>query len=183
MEKRPLAFEESRQNVEEYLAFIKANPLPFGLLLDGLDNQRNIASIFRIADAARIERIYTWQMPSPEESIKMRRISRNTLNLVNHQSIDTKEELAGLQEEWRIVALEITNYSIPVREFTPKEKTLLVIGNEKKGVSPELLQICPEAIHIPMYGLNTSMNVAVATGIALFGLIDQLDSDIPLLKS
>ena len=74
----------------------------------------------------------------------------------------------------KIVALEITDTSIPYMEYHPEKECCLIIGNEKNGVRPELLQLAETCIHIPMYGLNTSMNVAVATGIATFSILEKI---------
>ena len=57
---------------------------------------------------------------------------------------------------------------------TFRGRSVMVIGNEKDGVSEELLALCQTSIHIPMYGVNTSMNVAMATAIAVYGLLARL---------
>jgi TrmH family RNA methyltransferase len=46
----------------------------------------------------------------------------------------------------------------------------VVIGNESKGVSGEILELANEIIHIPRYGQAESLNAAVATAIVLFSL-------------
>ncbi len=48
---------------------------------------------------------------------------------------------------------------------------ILIVGNERGGVSDFLLNEAKVSIHIPMFGVNSSINVAVATGIALNQLI------------
>ena len=68
-----------------------------------------------------------------------------------------------------MLALEITNNSISLNKynFEKNEKYAFVIGNEQKGVSQEALNLSDKSVHIDMYGNNSSMNVSVATGIAV----------------
>lgn len=56
------------------------------------------------------------------------------------------------------VALEDVDFSRPVA---------LAFGNERLGLSAELLAVCDGAFHIPLYGLTESLNVSVAVAIAL----------------
>jgi tRNA G18 (ribose-2'-O)-methylase SpoU len=54
------------------------------------------------------------------------------------------------------------------------QEIVLVVGAESGGVSPTLLQLCDEAVYLPMHGQNTSMNVSVALGAAVYLLLMQL---------
>ena len=79
-----------------------------------------------------------------------------------------------------IVALEITDgsrsifdYSLPATVTEGQGELLLVAGTEAGGVTPGLLALCDVAVHLPMYGQNTSMNVAVALGAAVYLLLEK----------
>ena len=48
------------------------------------------------------------------------------------------------------------------------EKICLILGNESKGVNDDLLEASDYCIHIPMLGMNSSMNVICAASIAVF---------------
>ena len=50
----------------------------------------------------------------------------------------------------------------------------LVVGNELTGVSAEALDACDGSVAIPMHGVKHSLNVAVATGVALYEAVRQL---------
>jgi tRNA G18 (ribose-2'-O)-methylase SpoU len=82
-----------------------------------------------------------------------------------------------LKENFEIIALEITNTSVPIQKITtPKgQKIALLIGNEIDGVSEALLAIANQTTHITMYGNNSSMNVVQATSIALYEISNQLN--------
>ena len=54
--------------------------------------------------------------------------------------------------------------------FKPRFPLALVVGNEVKGLSSQILKYCDKKISIPMYGKKESLNVSVAAGIALYQL-------------
>jgi 23S rRNA (guanosine2251-2'-O)-methyltransferase len=50
----------------------------------------------------------------------------------------------------------------------PSERWALVLGNEVRGVSPEVMAVCDAAIEMPQYGVKQSINVSVCAGIVLW---------------
>jgi TrmH family RNA methyltransferase len=51
--------------------------------------------------------------------------------------------------------------------------TVLFMGSEKRGLSPEQQALCDVVVKIPMVGAVDSLNVAVATGVLLYEVFDQ----------
>ena len=47
-------------------------------------------------------------------------------------------------------------------------KKVIIIGNESKGVSREILEIADSRIKIPMLGKTESLNASIATGVILY---------------
>lgn len=48
--------------------------------------------------------------------------------------------------------------------------TVLVLGNEQKGLTPEQIAVCDDLVALPMRGKATSLNLAVAAGVLLYAL-------------
>lgn len=165
------SFQQERQNINERLEQIHQNRHPISILLDHIEDERNIASIYRLADAAALKKIYIYNKMSQKLNYKkIKRISRST---DNYLQIEIITDLQEIPTHYHKLAIEITNQSIPYNIYTPPNKELLIIlGNEKCGISKELLSVAPDAIHIPMYGINTSMNVAMAAAIVGYHLIN-----------
>jgi len=170
-----LNFDDQRKDVEERLAFIKANPHPIVMVLDQLQNPRNVGAIFRLAEAARVKKIYLFQALLEVNEKKFQRAARSTSLYIDYEIVPTLDALKEKLSTYEVVALEKTNQSKSFADFRPNEakEIALIIGNERLGVSTTLLDICESAIHIPMFGLNTSMNVVTATGIVLFDLLQK----------
>ncbi len=87
----------------------------------------------------------------------------------------------GLGGEVFILALEQSSRSVPHNLFLKKySKQLkhyntmaLIVGNEVRGISPSTLKKSDAIIEIPMRGKKESLNVSVATGIALYAIIER----------
>ncbi|MCI5082508.1 MAG: TrmH family RNA methyltransferase [Saprospiraceae bacterium] len=177
MEDRPLSYREKNKDFEALLKEVQQHPHPVGLILDRIENNRNLGAMFRIADSARLKGLFAFQMDAKlAESKKLKRVSRMTHQHIPLVQLNELEEIRELKKTHRIYALEITQQSIPYTELKPEFPCLLIIGNEKYGVAQELLQLADASIHIPMHGVNLSMNVSVATGIATFKLLEYLSN-------
>ncbi len=52
------------------------------------------------------------------------------------------------------------------------ENWILLLGSEQKGLSPEQSSACDVLVSLPMRGRGSSLNLAVAAGILLYGLME-----------
>lgn len=137
-----------------------------------------MGSLFRLADAAGLRRlILAGTTPRPPHP-KIRKTARATQGSVDYRPIESAEQYL-IEERARgtlIVALEITDRSESLFNFNIERdrEIVLVVGAESRGIAPALLRQCDHAVHLPMHGRNTSMNVAVALGAAVYLLLMQL---------
>jgi tRNA G18 (ribose-2'-O)-methylase SpoU len=151
---------------------------PITLVCDHIYFQQNLGSLFRIGEAFGIEKIIFIGKDIPLTPKKINKTSRSTHLQIPHSIIEeTTEAIALLQEEYHIIALEITSTSNPIQQLSvPKNKKVaLLIGNEIEGVSASLLAIANQITHITMYGNNSSMNVVQATSIALYEISNRMN--------
>ena len=73
------------------------------------------------------------------------------------------------------MALEQSKTSCDYREFKPKFPLAVVVGNEVRGLSSNILKRVDSIWHIPMRGQKESLNVAVAVGIFLYKVSESID--------
>jgi len=59
------------------------------------------------------------------------------------------------------------------RDVDYPQPMVLLMGSEREGLLPKHYQACDIVVRIPMMGRSDSLNLAVATGIALYGILDQ----------
>ncbi len=77
--------------------------------------------------------------------------------------------LRRLREEgYLLVGLEQTTRSQSLFDFAFPRRTVLVVGNERLGIEPEVLQLLDHTVEIPVYGLPYAHNAATAAAIALY---------------
>lgn len=148
------------------------------LLCDGVHSPANKGSLLRLADSFGVKKIIFGNTELDISSPRLKRTARATQKWI---ATDTTNDILGtihsLQEDDYIpVALEITNQSIALQEidFLHLKKILLIIGDERAGVTDAVLQKCEVQTHINMFGKNTSMNVSQAASIALYEITKQL---------
>ncbi|MFW5427272.1 MAG: TrmH family RNA methyltransferase [Methylophagaceae bacterium] len=151
---------------------------PISLLLNDFESPGNVGSIFRLADAFGIEKIYlTGTTPVPPNR-KMMRTSRATEKFVPYEydesGVDVVDALKS--KGYKVISLEITSSSTDIRKLSlsSNDKVCLILGAENEGVNSQLLALSDETIHIPMLGENSSINVASACAIAIFETVNQV---------
>jgi 23S rRNA (guanosine2251-2'-O)-methyltransferase len=155
------------------------------LILDNLRSRENVGSIFRTADAAGVSKIYLCGItPTPRMNNELR-IMNNGSDKISKTALGAEEWVPWeyRRDTWRIItelrkkgvkiiALEQTEDAVNIFKLkTINHKMALVVGNEVKGISPKIMRYCDKKVAIPMYGKKESLNVSVATGIALYNLI------------
>ena len=68
----------------------------------------------------------------------------------------------------RIIAVEQAKGSVNYRKADYTAPIALLVGNETNGVLPETLKLCDQIAEIPMFGINTSLNVIVSAAIVAY---------------
>jgi tRNA G18 (ribose-2'-O)-methylase SpoU len=154
---------------------------PIVVLSDGIKSPANIGALFRICDAFGVEEIIFFNTAFDLKSTRLKRTARETQNTTKFKMGDS---LAVALNEFReldytLVGLEITDKSTAIDEFKawPSAKVVLVLGNERHGISEEIIAKLDHCHHIEMYGANSSMNVIQAASIGLYVITKQLHNE------
>ncbi|WP_178985534.1 TrmH family RNA methyltransferase [Winogradskyella helgolandensis] len=165
--------------LNHYNSNFKKQKHPITVLCDNVTNAPNIGSLFRIADAFGIEELI---FCGSDISLgkRMTKTSRSTEKYVNHRvenDIETQINILKANNYY-LLALEISENSLPLTAFKlqTKQPIALILGDENFGVSETILKQVDAAVHINMFGNNSSMNVVQATSIALYEITKQLNS-------
>ncbi|MDE1924887.1 MAG: TrmH family RNA methyltransferase [Patescibacteria group bacterium] len=151
------------------------------IILHNIRSAHNVGSIFRTADAAGASKIIlSGYTPAPIDRFGRERKELNKVALGAEKTIEwkqTKQLSLALkklkQEGYTIVAIEQSQKSTPLFGFKPKpnQKLAIILGNEVRGLSPQVLKYADTLLEIPMRGKKESLNVGVAAGIVLFGIL------------
>jgi 23S rRNA (guanosine2251-2'-O)-methyltransferase len=136
----------------------------------------NVGSIFRIAEAANVQKIYLAGTTPDPTSPKIQKIAGQKITETKWERVGNIETTMNKIKtaNYHISALEITDQSEPFFETNYPEKVCLVAGHEVHGVPNDVLKYCNNATYIPMYGKGKSLNVHVALAIVTFYLISDI---------
>ena len=163
--------EMHRMSVEQYRASEK---LPLVVVLDNVRSQNNIGSVFRTADAFRVEHIALCGICStpPHREIHKTALGAEESVAWSHHD-DTVECVRELKERgYKTFAVEIAHNSIKLgaqnTQLVAAGKVAIVFGNEIEGVQEEVMELCDEAIEIPQEGTKHSLNISCAAAIAMW---------------
>lgn len=133
----------------------------------GVADPFNIGSIFRICEAVACKEII-FVDSSDVGAQKVKRMSRQASKLIPYQTCSLEDFLGMVEKLPTLVAVEITSQSTDVFTSQLPQDVALVVGGERYGLPEQALQHCAYAVHIPMFGVNSSMNVATSLGIVLY---------------
>ncbi len=159
-------------------AFRKANKIPVVVMLDHVRSMNNVGSVFRTADAFRVERlILAGITPTPpHREITKTAIGAEQAVLWESSNDSIQEAITLNRQGYQILALEQAHDSIPLQDFQvdPNGKYLLILGHEIQGVNQALIDLADAVLEIPQFGTKHSLNVSVAAGIAIHHLATPL---------
>lgn len=125
----------------------------------------NLSRIVRAAGCSGVTRVIA--CGNPKIDPKIARDGLTQISLEKHRTLSSV--LKKLREDnYQLVGLEQTTGSQPLPNFTFERRTALVIGNERTGLTDELLGQLDRVVEIPVFGMPFSFNVATATAIAMY---------------
>jgi tRNA G18 (ribose-2'-O)-methylase SpoU len=167
--------ELNRISIEE---FKEADKLPLVVVMDDIRSLHNIGSVFRTADAFRIECIYLCGITATPPHPEMHKTALGAEFTVDWKYVNNAvETVDNLRSEGYVVySVEQAEGSIMLDELTldRSKKYAVVMGNEVKGVQQEVIDHSDGCIEIPQYGTKHSLNVSVTAGIVIWDLFKKL---------
>ena len=167
--------ELNRISIEE---FKEADKLPLVVVLDDIRSLHNLGSVFRTADAFRIECIYLCGITATPPHPEMHKTALGAEFTVDWKYVNNAvETVDNLRSEGYVVySVEQAEGSIMLDELTldRSKKYAVVMGNEVKGVQQEVIDHSDGCIEIPQYGTKHSLNVSVTAGIVIWDLFKKL---------
>ena len=125
----------------------------------------NISAIARTASACAVKRLILCG--------NAKLISKIARDGAEALEVDIRRTLppvlrAYREKGYRLVGLEQTTHSQNLHHYGFKERTVIVIGNERLGLQADVLAELDDVVEIPVWGMPHSYNAASATAMALY---------------
>lgn len=150
------------------------NHAPFVVLLDHVTDVRNMGAIARTAECTGVDALVVPDRGSAamnEDAIKTSSGALLRLPVCREQNMKTVVNMAkqyGLQ-----VVAATEKGAVHYREVDFRQPTMLIMGNEETGISPDLLKISDQRAKLPIMGEVQSLNVSVAAGVFMYEALEQ----------
>ena len=144
------------------------------VLLDHITDVRNMGAIARTAECTGVSALILPDRGSAalnEDAIKTSSGALLRLPLCREQNLKTVVNLAK-QYGYQIVAATEKGAE-HYRKVDFRQPTLLILGNEETGISPELLKMSDVRAKLPIVGEVASLNVSVAAGVFMYEALEQ----------
>jgi len=159
-------------------SFKQAPKSPIVLVLDNVRSAHNVGSIFRTADAFRIQEIFICGITATPPHKDIRKTALGATESVKWQYCEnTIDAIQKLQSKGFVVlAVEQAEGSTSLSDFIPllDATYALVFGHEVKGVSQEAVSAANAVLEIPQEGTKHSLNVSVSVGLVVWELFRSL---------
>lgn len=151
---------------------LKGNALV--LLLDHITDVRNMGAIARTAECAGVRALVVPDRGSAamnEDAVKTSSGALLRIPVCREPNLKTVVNLAR-QFGYQVVAATEKG-AIHYRQVDFRRPTLLIMGNEETGISPELLKMSDVKAKLPIVGQVQSLNVSVAAGVFMYEALEQ----------
>lgn len=144
------------------------------VLLDHITDVRNMGAIARTAECTGVSALIVPDHGSAAlngDAIKTSSGALLRLPICREQNLKTIVNLAR-QTGFQVVAATEKG-AVHYREVDFSRPTLLIMGNEETGISPELLKMSDVRAKLPVVGEVASLNVSVAAGVMMYEALEQ----------
>lgn len=162
-------------DVEEYKAKEK---LQVTLVLDNVRSEMNVGSVFRTADAFLIERVCLCGITPQPPKAEIHKTALGAEESVCWQYFPTSLEAIGqLKDEGYVIcSIEQVHDSVSLEQFVvnSNQRVAIVLGNEVKGVSQEVVDASDTCVEIPQEGTKHSLNISCCAAIVMWHVYSQL---------
>ena len=155
---------------EGFVAFVtKLSSVPLILILDSIQDPRNLGACLRSANAAGVDCVVVNKDGSAPINAVVHKTSAGAINQLKiFQVTNLVRAIKALKDkELWVIGLD-GSASTSLYDVNLIDPTVIVMGTEGKGLRQLIKKTCDQLATIPMIGNVESLNVSVATGIVLF---------------
>jgi 23S rRNA (guanosine2251-2'-O)-methyltransferase len=165
---------DADQLLDEVTVKIAAGEKPLVIILDGVEDPRNLGAILRTAECAGVDGVF---IPERRAVGLNETVAKSSAGAAEYVKVAKVTNLNRLIEDLQARNVWVAGASLETEksytEWDWTQPTALVMGSEGKGLHRLVAENCDVLIKIPLRGKIESLNVSVATGVILFEAIRQ----------
>ena len=143
--------------------------------LDGVQDPGNLGTIIRTAVAAGAKGIFLLKGTVDPYNEKCVRSTMSALcNIPIFEDVTLSEFYDFIKDNTIKTYVTSLENAKPYHTISYPKRTMIILGNEGNGVSREIIEMCDQAITIPMYGDIESLNVSIAAALCMYKVREQI---------
>ena len=154
--------------VEEILVSIPNNKKGLLVMLDGIVDPHNLGAILRSCDAIGVDGVIFKKDRSVGLNATVAKVSVGAIQTVKCAQVTNLSRTIEELKNKGFWAVGTAMTGLDYRALNYDFPTLLIIGNEGKGISDLVMKKCDYLVHLPMMGKISSLNASVSAGILLY---------------
>ena len=162
--------------------FAAADKVPLVVVLDNVRSQHNVGSVFRTADAFRLEGVWLCGICCTPPNQEIHKTALGAELTVDWQYFKNTTDAVDLlhKQGYTVFAIEQAHNSVFLDQLQLSNfpscgnRYAIVLGHEVFGVAQEVIDCCDACIEIPQYGTKHSMNVSVTAGIVMYEMCKKI---------
>ena len=157
-------------------AFLQQNTdsAPLYLVLDSVQDPHNLGACLRTAVAAGVSAVIVPKDRSAGMTDTVRKVASGAAEeIVLITVVNLARALRELKDAGVWLVGTAADAGLSIYDVDMTTATALVMGGEEKGLRPGIAKECDYLVSIPLLGKIESLNVSVATGVALYEAVRQ----------
>jgi tRNA (guanosine-2'-O-)-methyltransferase len=144
------------------------------VVLENIHDSHNVNAILRSCDAVGVMKVHLVYTIESYPKLELASASGADKWLEYERHATVEECFTKLRAEgYQILATKLEPSAKQLYDFDLSKKTALVLGNEHRGISDDVVRLSDSLLFIPMMGMAESLNVSVATAVCLFEALRQ----------
>ncbi len=155
--------DERKEKIQKVLSQRSAH---FAPVLEGLYDRGNVSAVMRSAEAFGFHRFHIIETSKDfKESQRVTQGADKWLDVVKWTN--TKDCILNLKQQgYKVYATHMSEKAMNFDELDLNQKTAVIFGNERDGVSEEALSMADGNVLLPMAGFTQSFNISVAAALS-----------------
>jgi 23S rRNA (guanosine2251-2'-O)-methyltransferase len=160
--------------VERMSQRVGTNDPPIAVVLDGVEDPRNLGAIVRTVECVGAHGIF---LPERRAVGLTETVAKSAAGALEHVPVARVVNTSRLLEELKGAGLWVAGIEADGKrlytDWDWSEPTAIVLGSEGSGIHRLVREKCDVLLSIPMRGKISSLNVSVAAAIVLYEVVRQ----------
>ncbi len=158
------------QTVEAIVEDLDTSRSTLEVAIENLERDFNMGTIVRNANAFNVQKVH---VIGRKQWNKRGAMKTDAYLHIEYHKTPADFFAQMVKNDREVIAMDIVEGSTPLAQVTLPDNAVLVFGAEGPGLSEEILLGASKVVNIEQFGSTRSVNVGVASGIAMYAWLQQ----------